>query len=136
MKPALLATALLFTACASKQAEAPRPTHRYGCNGTLTTIEASYPNEHIAIITLQTEDSRPTYTLHQVQAASGSKYSTSKSANPTTGHFIWWSKGNDAILYTTTLSTSEPKYIYEQQLATCLLIPYTGTTSANLPAVQ
>lgn len=131
MKYTLLAAPLLLAACATSKAEAPRPTHIYGCDGALKTVEASYPNQTTATLTLQTEDGRPTYTLKQVRAASGVKYSTSKSATPTTGHFIWWTKGNDAVLFTTALSASQPRYVYEKQLATCTLIPYTGTTAAK-----
>ncbi|TKW60495.1 MAG: hypothetical protein DI628_06220 [Blastochloris viridis] len=127
MKYALLTAPLLLMACATKQAEAPRPTHVYGCNGSVAKVEASYPDADTAIITIQTDDNRPTYTLKQVVAASGAKYSTSKSSNPTTGHFIWWTKGNNAVLFTTAKSTSQPEYVYEKQLATCMVAPYTGS---------
>ena len=120
MTKMLLATPLLLAACAG-QTPPPPPSHVYGCEGGITTVHASYPNAQTAIITLQTEDSRPTYTLHQGRTTNGVKYSTSRSANPTTGHFIWWTKGSKGLLFTTALSTTRPAYVYEKQLAACTL---------------
>jgi len=126
MKYALLAAPLLFAACASSQQNPPQPTHAYGCDGAFTAVQASYPNTETALVTIPNNDGNLTYTLKQVRAASGVKYSTSKSRTPSTGHYIWWTKGNDAILYTTTSSTSRPDYVYEKQLATCTLAGVQG----------
>ncbi len=132
MKYALIAAPLLFAACASSQQNPPQPTNAYGCDGAYTAVQASYPNSTTALVTVPNNDGNLTYTLKQVKAANGVKYHTSKSRTPSTGHFVWWVNGNQAIFYTTASSSSQPDYVYEKQLATCTLMPNpTGNTATK-----
>ena len=122
-----LAIPLLLAACASHPAPA-QPTRTFACNGGIPIVGVSYPNARTAVVSLQTEGSRTTYTLHRTAAANGTRYSTSRSANPVPGHFIWTETSANAILFTTAKSATQPTYVYEKQLAVCRQI--TGPTLA------
>ena len=123
-----LALPLLLAACASQPATTP-PTRTFACNGGIPMVGVSYPNARTAVVNLQTEDTRTTYTLHRTAAAVGTRYSTSRSANPVPGHYIWTETPANAILFTTAKSATQPTYVYEKQLAVCRQI--TGPTNAQ-----
>jgi membrane-bound inhibitor of C-type lysozyme len=131
MNYTLLVAPLLLAACASTHQNPPQPTHAYVCDGAYTAVQASYPNAKTALVTVPNNDGNLTYTLHQVTAANGVKYHTSKARTPSTGHFVWWTNANQAIFYTTASSASQPDYIYEKQLATCTLVPNPTANTAT-----
>ena len=115
---AVLSLTVLLAACATAPAPKTQPV-TYACTGGIPTVWVTYSNPSTAVVTLQTEDGRPTRTLTSKRSASGARYDNATSNPPKPGTLVWWTKNARGILYLVVPAKPGQRYDYEKQLAVC-----------------